>query len=234
MSIERSMNRPLRNRRARQAGFTLMEVMVALVVFVISVVGLVSMEARSIEAQKAATEIRAAERIAQLEMAEITSRGFYDLLRVDFGGNVGPGFPYDDTAVPVAQRLRDHVRNFTTDGQGNTLGGVQNNFQVFRTVDMVVDGNAVPLVSNPPILPANDAAKWTEGSGGDLPNILGVEIEVLVLWVDRSNPAFPPPANAQAATLTPNMMNPLDANYAPWVGHVMLRTVRVNDALVNP
>ncbi len=226
---------PARKAPGAQAGFTLMEVMVALVVFVISVVGLVSMQARSLEAQKAATEIRTAERLAQREVQDILSRGFYDMLRFDFGGGTVTQFPYNDDGVNVAQRLRGQAKNFAADATGKTLGGIQDSFQVYRTVDMVVDGTATPVVSNPPNLPDNDSQKYQNGNGGDMPNILALEIEVLVMWVDRSNPAFPPPATATAASLKPENIDPLDAaNFQPWVGHVRLRTVRVNDVLVRP
>ncbi len=212
---------------ARQGGFTLMEVMVALVVFVISVVGLVAMEARSMEAQKVAVEIRQAERIAQEEMNELKARGFLELLRYDFAGGQNPAFPYDDTGVPPAQRLRDLRRAFVPDGAGDRLR-VADNFIVFRTVDMMADPNAVPSVTNPPVLPPlNDP-----GATSDLPNILGLELEVLVLCIDRTNPTFPPPPNAKVEDLVPAMIDPTDANFAPWVNFVRHRTVRINDVAV--
>ena len=214
-------------RRGAQAGFTLMEVMAALVVFVISVVGLVAMEGRSIEAQKVAVEIRQAERIAQEEMNEIKARGFLELLRYDFGGGLNPAFPYDDSAVPPNQRLRDLRRAFVPDGAGGRLV-VQDNFIVFRTVDLVADPNAVPSVTNPPVLPPlNDP-----GAASDIPNIMGLEIEVLVLWIDRTNPTFPPPPDAKVQDLVPSMIDPTDANFAPWVNFVRHRTVRMNDVVV--
>ncbi len=199
----------------------------ALVVFVISVVGLVAMEGRSIEAQKLAVEIRQAERIAQEEMANLHSRGFVDLLRYDFAGQTNPSFPYDDSNVPPADRLRDLSRSFVPDGAGQALR-VRDNFLVFRTVRLQVDPNAVPNVSNPPILPPLDDPNATS----DLPNILGVELEVLVLWIDRTNPTFPPPASAQVVNLEPDNIDPLSANFQPWVNHVRLRTTRINDVVV--
>ena len=84
---------------AAQRGFTLMEVLVALVVFAISVVGLVALESRSIDSQRAAAQLREAERIAQQEMAALTSRGFLELIARDFAGNDNPAFPYDDSGV---------------------------------------------------------------------------------------------------------------------------------------
>lgn len=218
-----------------------MEVMVALVVFVISVVGLVAMEARSIEAQRGAAEIRAAERIAQLEMQELESRGFYDLLSKDFVGNPNPSFPYADhplggaAVTPVNQRLRTFQRNFSAAPNDLTLGGVANNFLVFRRVNMVVDQNAVVGVSNPPLLPADDKNKWDPNQQQDIINILGVELEVVVMWIDRTNPSYPPPADAIIQNVQPDFIDPTSQNYKTWVGHVRLRTVRVNDiAMPNP
>ncbi len=199
----------------------------ALVVFVISVVGLVAMEGRSIEAQKLAVEIRQAERIAQQEMADLMARGFVDVLRYDFAGVSNPTFPYDDGNVPPEQRLRDLSRSFVPDGAGNALR-VRDNFLVFRTVRLQVDPNAVPSVSNPPILPPLDDPQATS----DLPNILGVELEVLVLWIDRTNPTFPPPADARVVDLQPDMIDPTSANFKPWVNHVRLRTTRINDVVI--
>lgn len=93
-----------------QAGFTLMETLVALAVFAISVVGLVALEARSMESQRAARDIRDGERIAQEVMAELNSEGFLQLIGQDFAGNLNPSLPYDDLLVPAAQRLRDQNR----------------------------------------------------------------------------------------------------------------------------
>ena len=58
--VRRRRRRPFPARLRVQAGFTLMEVLVALAVFAISVVGLVALEARSIESQRASREIREA------------------------------------------------------------------------------------------------------------------------------------------------------------------------------
>ena len=233
MSTEQQLQGPRPGPRPGQAGFTLMEVLVALVIFVISVVGLVSMQARSIEAQKAATEIRSAERISQVEMQELMSRGFFDLLAADFEGATAQ-FPYDDSNVAIAGRMRDQIRNFAADANGDPLGGVEQAFQTFRTVRIVVDPNAVPAVSSPsPLLPLTIAERFESGKSGDLPNIWGLELEVLVMWVDRSNPAYPPPASAKASTLVPANIDPVNAAYKPWVGHVRLRTNRANNILMN-
>ena len=51
-----------------------------------------------------------------------------------------------------------------------------------------------------------------------------------MLWIDSTNPAYPPPANIDVDDLIPGNLDPADANYEPWVRGVQLRTVRVNDA----
>ena len=48
--------------KTRQSGFTLVEVLVAIVVFAIAIVGLVAIEGRSIEAQRASAYLREGER----------------------------------------------------------------------------------------------------------------------------------------------------------------------------
>jgi hypothetical protein len=58
-------------------------------------------------------------------------------------------------------------------------------------------------------------------------------IDVTVLWVDDGNPTFPPPADVRVQDLLPSMIVPGDPTFAPYVGHVQLRTVRVNDAVLS-
>lgn len=209
-----------RSRRA-QAGFTLMETLVALAVFAISVVGLVALESRSIESQRAARDIREAERIAQDAMAELESQGFLQLIAQDFQGTPNPAFPYDDSAVPPADRLHDQNRPpadiALTD---DVVGSVRGAYIVFRSVDMVFDPAQPP--GNPPIL------------GADEPLITALVLDVLVLWVDGSNPAYPPPDGLAVTALVPAMIDPASPEFRPYVGSVRLRHVRANDAVLLP
>ena len=208
-----------------QRGFTLIEVLVALVVFAISVVGLVAMESRSIDAQRAANEIREAERVAQEAMAELASRGFLELIQVDFAGNPTPTLPYDDSELDDDLRLSDFRRAPAdvdpASAAANVPGSVRSVYAVFRLVDLIAAANAAPPVSNPPLVP------------NDLPNVLGLELEVAVLWIDRSNPTYPAPEDATPATLTLDMIDPNDSEYQPWVRSVQLRTVRINDVIMD-
>jgi prepilin-type N-terminal cleavage/methylation domain-containing protein len=197
-----------------QRGFTLVEVLVALVVFAISIVGLVALESRSIEAQKAAANLREGERVAQEAMSDLQARGFLQLVRQDFAGVLDPTFPYrddDDTAQLVAFRRPPA----DIDSAVNVPGSVDGQYKVFRTVDWVVD--AVNPPPNPP--------------GADASLVRALEVEVLVMWVDDTNPTFPADSSVKTADL--------DYTWAadparPWVGYVRLRTVRVNDAALNP
>lgn len=214
-----------RRRRLRaQAGFTLMEVLVALAVFAISVVGLVALEARSIESQRASREIREGERIAQEAMAQLQSEGFMQLLQQDFQGAPNPAFPYDDQLLPADQRLRDMSRPpADIPADEDVVGSVRSSFIVYRRVDWVIDPNNPP--PNPPNVDPADP-------NNELGLVNGVEIEVLVMWIDHTNPSYPPPAGLAVADLLPNMVDPEDPEFRPYVGHVTLRTVRVNDAMV--
>ncbi len=208
-------------RLARQRGFTLMEVLVALVVFAISVVGLVALESRSIDSQRAAAELREAERIAQQEMAALTSRGFLELIARDFAGNDNPAFPYDDDAVDPGLRQRDYHRPpADIDNADTVVGEVRGQYLVSRRVDWIVNPLNQPTANPPP------TEEWVL--------VTGVEIEVTILWIDNTNPAFPPPAGMRTIDLTPAMVDPADPGFSPYVGHVQLRTVRVNDAVLPP
>jgi len=208
-------------RRRKQAGFTLIEVLVAIVVFAISIVGLVAIEARSVEAQRASSMMRDGERVAQEAMAELLSRGFVELLNADFAGNLGPGLPYDDSAIDATTRLHDFRRppsdqNATV----NVIGSVRSTYLVHRSVDWVTDPNTPP--PNPPSIPA------------DLPQVNALVLQVTVLWIDDSNPTMPPPETLLVTDLTPEMADPTNAAYAPWVSAVQLRTVRANDTVLPP
>lgn len=198
-----------------------MEVLVALAVFAISVVGLVALESRSMESQRAARDLRDGERVAQEVMSEMKSRGFVELVSQDFQGGANPSFPYDDTAVPVAQRMRDQSRPPADmpDTQ-DVIGSVRGNYVVFRTVDIEVDPNNAP--SSPPILP------------DQLPLISAVVFDVIVLWIDDTNSAYPPPAGLPTTALLPEMTDPTEPAFRPYVGSVHLRYVKANDAILEP
>lgn len=200
----------MRSRR----GFTLIEVLVALVVFAISVVGLVALESRSIEAQRAAVELREAERVAQSAMAELESRSFLELVSLNFQGTPVTTLTYDDSQVPAAQRLA-HYRRPPADIDENTLvpGAVNDKYLVFRRVQMI---------SNP-LAPA-PAPPFTDGE-----QIQAVLLEVTVLWIDGTNPVFPPPASARTEALTLDDLDPVES---PWVRSVQLRTIRAFDATI--
>ena len=218
------MSPALRRRRRSQAGFTIMEVLVALAVFAISVVGLVALESRSIESQRASREIREGGRIAQEAMAELQNQGFLQLLQRDFTGGAPSSFPYDDQLVAAADRLRDMSRPpadipLTED----VVGSVRSSFIVYRRVDLVVDPGDVP--PNPPNADPLDPSN-------DISSVGGLELEVLVMWIDHTNPSYPPPDGLLVTDLLPNMADPDDPDFRPYVGHVTLRTVRVNDAFL--
>ena len=188
--------------RHNQAGFTMAEVMVSLIVFIVAVVGLVAMESRGIEAQRASMETREGERIAQEVMAELQSTSFDDLLGFDFAGNPNPVLPYTDTDLGT-----DVVRDYgaVPNATGDRIPGQRDDFYwVGRSID-----------------------RWPQNGGGT-PDAL--VLEVTVLWIDSTNPAYPPPASIDVDDLIPGNLDPADANYEPWVRGVQLRTVRVNDA----
>lgn len=211
--------------RARtQAGFTLMEVLVALAVFAISVVGLVALESRAIESQRASRELREAERIAQETMADLRSQGFLQLLQQDFAGGQNPAFPYDDQLVPAAQRLRDMSRPpADIPPDENVIGSVRGSFLVLRRVNWVTAPATTP--SNPPNVDPLDPLN-------EIPLVDALELDVVVMWIDQTNPAYPPPAELQVTDLVPAMTDPEDPEFRPYVGNVRLRTVRVNDVVV--
>jgi prepilin-type N-terminal cleavage/methylation domain-containing protein len=205
-------------RRRPQAGFTLVEVLVAIVVFAIAIVGLVAIEGRSVEAQRSSAMLREGERVAQEAMAELLSRGFVELVAVDFQGNPGPTMPYDDSGLDDADRQRAYRRPPADQAAGATvIGSIPNTFAVHRTVDWVVDPTNPP--PSPPSLPT------------DLTLINALVLQVTVLWIDDSNPTMPPPAGFDVTNITPEMADPADGAYVPWVGAVQLRTVRANDTV---
>ena len=204
---------------SRQRGFTLIEVLVALVVFAISVVGLVALESRSIEAQKSAANMREAERVAQEAMQELMTHGFLELVQRDFSGNNDPMFPYDDSLVAPGTRLA-HFRRPPVDLPSTTdvVGSVPGQYIVFRTVDWIIDTPTAP--PNPPV--------------GQPEDVHALSLDVLVMWIDDTNPSMPPPDGQRTIDLLPAMTVPGDPSYAPHVGYVRLRTVRVNDSVLEP
>jgi hypothetical protein len=197
-----------------------MEVLVALAVFAISVVGLVALESRSLESQRAARDIREGERIAQEEMNELRSQGFVQLVSQDFQGNSNPSFPYDDAGVDIALRTRDSSRPPADmpDSQ-DVLGSVRGSYVVFRSVDAESDPANPP--SDPPILP------------DQLSLVSALVVDVIVLWVDNTNPAYPAPADLPVSALLPSMTDPTSPDFRPYVGSVRLRYVRANDAIAD-
>ena len=209
-----------RRRHRAQAGFTLMEVLVAIVIFAISVVGLVAMEARSAEAQRASSKLRDGERIAQETMAELSSSSFMQLLQYDFEGTAGPSIPYNDTPIDPLTRLR-HFRRPPADISDATdvPASIRDSFIVWRQVDWITD------IANPPSANPPDLVN-------DVPRINALIVDVTVMWIDDSNPTMPPPATLTVDQLTPDMVDPGSLTFAPYVGAVQLRTVRSNDALV--
>lgn len=189
--------------RGASAGFSLLEVMMALVVFVIAVVGMAAMQSRGIEAQRAATEIREGERVAQSAIAELNARGFPDLLATDFSGAAALP-PYTDTA---ATRPISDFRGPPVDDPLNvTRPGVREQFfSVYRSV-----------------LPIPESAATAA-------EIVGVQLVVQVMWVDTTASNAPPPATATAASMVPENIDPADANFVSWGRSVELRTVLMDN-----
>jgi prepilin-type N-terminal cleavage/methylation domain-containing protein len=206
--------------RRRHRGVTLVEVLVAIVVFAIAIVGLVAIEGRSIEAQRASAYLREGERVAQDAMAELQSRSFVSLLSFDFAGNAAPALPYDESGIDPTTRRRDFRRPPADIAETDTVvGAVAGTFLVHRSVDWVVDPVNEPS-NNPPDLAV------------DLPLVNALVLQVTVLWIDDSSTSTPPPSTLVVTDLTPEMADPTNAAYVPYVGAVHLRTVRANDTVV--
>ena len=205
MSMATSIRLP--RRRARERGFTMAEVLVSLIVFVIAVVAIVALQARGIEAQRAADELREGERVAQRAMNELQSRGFEQLAMTSFVDPqaVAANLPYSDTNA--TRQLVDY--RGLPNADGTAAPGQRSDFYaVWRTI------RPIPFTANTPL---------------EVNALTGLELEVLVMWVDYSNSAFPPPANVTPAALVPANATPGDPAYMPYVQQVRLRTVRMND-----
>ena len=162
----------------------------AVVIFAISVVGVVGLTARSLESSRAAYEIREAERLGQMLMAELSSRGFTELAT---GGG-------DDATVHDLGRPPADVPEGTTN-----VGALEGAFKAFRTLESIVDPE-------------------------DPTHVDALRLEVLVLWIDRGAAGAPPPAGLRTRDLLPEMVDPEDPAFRPWVGHVRLSSVRLDDA----
>ena len=96
-------------------------------------------------------------------------------------------------------------------------GSIPNTFIVVRQVDWVYD------LANPPSNPPDPTV--------DVPLVNALVLDVLVMWIDDSNPTMPPPASLVVTQLTPDMVEPGSGNFRPYVGSVRLRTVRANDTV---
>ncbi len=177
-------------RRNPERGFTLVEVLVALVIFALSVVGLVGLTGRSLESSRAAHEIREAERLGQALLAELSSRGFSELRAEGLG---------DAT-------LHDLGRPPADVPEGTAVVGAQEG--VFKAF-----GSLAPIARPE-----------------DPTQVDALRVEVLVLWIDRSAAGMPPPAGLRTRDLMPEMVEPDDPEFRPWVGHVRLSSVRLDDA----
>ena len=196
-----------------QAGFTLAEVLLSIVVFTVSVVGVVSMQRATYASQENAMQTRSAQRIAQEELEEMMASGFNQFVAVDLFGLVTPSFPYDDRQ---AARMFPY-RGAPVDVDWNALsptdpippGLRMNHYRVVRRVDSVPSG----------IDPS-----------GDPTAIDAISLQVWVLWTDH-NPSFPPPAGVTAATLLPENTDPTDAAYLPYARGIHLSTIIANDGV---
>jgi len=191
------------NAKRASAGFSLLEVMMALVVFVIAVVGMVAMQSRGIEAQRAAAEIREGERVGQSVMSELNARGFTDLIARDFSGAATLP-PYIDDANT---RLLFDFRGPPVDDplNVNRPGVREQFFAVYRSV--------LPIPET-----ATTAAE-----------MVGVQLVVQVMWVDTTASNAPPPATATAASMIPANIDPAHANFVAWGRSVELRTVLMDN-----
>ena len=206
MSVK--LNRMRRTIR-REAGFTMAEVMVSLVVFIIAVVGLVATQARGVEAQQAAYEIREAERVGSQVMEDLKATNFVELSSRDFIGNATAysgtaGLPlYQDTnTTATIANYGDVPRSDVNDDVPGLRPGF---YKVWRRV--------YPVPSN--------AASVTAATG--------VQLEVIVMWIDVGNSQLNPLGATNIASIDPTYVTPGQANFNPRVRHVTLRTLKLDD-----
>ena len=184
------------------------EVLVSLIVFTIAVVGLVAIESRGIEAQRASMELRHGERLAQETLEDLMAIGFDELVVRDFANNPNPNFPYDDEDLGTDWTV-DYGGAPVEDPDNAIRPGIRENFYwIGRRVDVVPDT----------VVPAGE------------PSLVdALQLEVTVLWIDYANPAYPPLASEKVEDLIPENLVAGHQDYKPWVAGVQLRTVRIND-----
>lgn len=208
------LKRALRNKKRTVAtpnrsgarGFTLIEVLMSLAIFVIVLSGIIAMETKSFEAQASARYLRQAERLAQKAMAEARATGFGDLVGRSAKGVAG-GLPHDD----VIGLFPSGISDAELAGASERDLSKPDFFLVGRRVDQVMMPNSISAGSNASLVDA-------------------VTIVVYVLWIDVSNPAFPPPATAKVEDLELGNIIAGNSKFSPWVQGVQLRTVRLNDS----
>ena len=177
----------------------------SLAIFVIAISGIIAMESKSLEAQAAAKYLREGERIAQRLMSQSQAAGFVDLVARDAMGAPGP-LPHDDIIGLFS--FSDAPADI---GAGTMRPGSKPNFYIAgRRVQQVMFDGSVP-------------------AGTDASLVDAVTIDVYVLWIDDSNPSYPPPADVLVEDLRLANITAGDPDFAPWVQGVHLRTVRLND-----
>lgn len=188
-----------------QAGFTLAEIMAALVIFVVSVGGIVAMESRAMEAQAAVRHVKGAERIAQRLMSEAMATGFDDLVSTDALGNVSPLPHFDDLGLvdfrPVPADLSDDEI---------TALPQREFYKIHRRVTQVMFQDSERAGINPAMADA-------------------IAVEVFVLWLEPAVALALPPEDTSIEDLLPENMLSDSPDYQSWVQGVHLRMVRLND-----
>ena len=178
-------------------------------------VGIVSMQRAALASEASAGVLRAAQRLGSNQMEELQGRSFNDLVEFDFYGNSSPTYPFDDL-----DRIRTFpYRGAPVDMDWSTAGvsdpvppGMRaNNFRVVRRVS-AIPADAIP---------------------GDTFDVQAIQLEVWVLWLDYQ-PSTPIPVLVTVDQLTPNMNDPADSAYQPYVQGIHLTTVRANNGTASP